>query len=485
MRSRFCTPGRHANAILFHGRRQSRRACHTAAERSLSAAARPILGNVDFVVSEAGGMQSIVHLDRARAQELVTGAERAAVIDGRGQLAFDRSDPLLAATHGRLTLTPPTGPDASRTAIGRYQTSLRLPGVRRLPLSIARELARHRGHLFIDDVASITDAVADALACHEGGCLSLAGLRSLSAAAAAALGRHGGDLFLNGVQTLRTSAARGLAHHRGRLSLDGLARLSSGAAAALALHGGDLTLDGLLVLPPRVARHLARYRGAMHFHGLTALSDGAAEALGGRQGHLCLKNVRHLSPRQAQGLASHTGELHLYEVAVTDDVAEALGRHEGALLIHVPDDLPHHRLEALLRHRGPLELSGIASLDDRRARALAAQPFWRGIEGLSYLGLGRVNRLTPAAAAILATHRAGGLALNGLRTLTADVARELVRHPLLALDCVERVSDEVAAILATHAGASLALRGITQIGAAALARLKDNPGIELSRRFYE
>ena len=79
---------------------------------------------------------------------------------------------------------------------------------------------------------------------------------------------------------------------------------------------------------------------------------------------------------------------------------------------------------------------------------------------------------------------AGGLALNGLRTLTADVARELIRHPLLALDCVERVTDEVAAILATHAGVTLALRGITQIGAAALARLKDNPGIELSRRLY-
>ncbi|MFN6191967.1 MAG: hypothetical protein ACK48S_13715 [Planctomycetia bacterium] len=223
----------------------------------------------------------------------------------------------------------------------------------------------------------------------------------------------------------------------------------------------------------------------MHCRGLSALSDGAAEALGGRQVHHRLKNVRHLSPRQAQRLASHTGELHLYEVAVTDGLADALGRHEGALLIHVPDALPHHRLEALLQHRGPLELSGIATLDERRARALAAQPLWRGIEGLSYLGLGRVNRLTPAASANLATHRAVGLALNGLRTLTADVARELVRHPLLALDCVERVSDEVAAVLATHAGVTLAVRGITQIGAAALARLKDNPGIELSGRFYE
>ncbi len=223
----------------------------------------------------------------------------------------------------------------------------------------------------------------------------------------------------------------------------------------------------------------------MHLHGLTALSDGAAAALGAREGHLCLKQVRHLSPRQARCLASHRGELHLPAVDVTDDVAEALGGHAGALLIHVPDGLPHHRLEALLRHRGPLELNGLASLDERRARALAAQPCCRGITGLSYLGLGSVTRLTPAVAAILATHRAGGLALNGLRTLTADVARALVRHPLLALDCVERLTDDVAAILATHGGVTLALRGITQIGPAALARLKNNPGIELSRRFYE
>jgi hypothetical protein len=116
---------------------------------------------------------------------------------------------------------------------------------------------------------------------------------------------------------------------------------------------------------------------------------------------------------------------------------------------------------------------------------LAAQRFCRGIAGLSYLGLGSVTRLTPAGAAILATHRAGGLALNGLRTLTADVARELVRHPLLALDRVERVTDDVAAILATHTGVTLALRGITQISPAARGRLADNPGIELPRRFYE
>jgi len=61
-------------------------------------------------------------------------------------------------------------------------------------------------------------------------------------------------------------------------------------------------------------------------------------------------------------------------------------------------------------------------------------------------------------AATLATHTAGTLSLDGPTAITPDVARELVRHPLLALDGLVHVSDGVAEILATHAGASPSLR---------------------------
>jgi hypothetical protein len=72
------------------------------------------------------------------------------------------------------------------------------------------------------------------------------------------------------------------------------------------------------------------------------------------------------------------------------------------------------------------------------------------------------------------------LALNNLTDLTEDVARELVKHPMLSLDRLTRVSDEVASILATHAGAVLSLRGLKEASPKAIARLKATPSVELS-----
>ena len=181
-------------------------------------------------------------------------------------------------------------------------------------------------------------------------------------------------------------------------------------------------------------------------------------------------------------LAGHRGELQLPAVQVDDAVAESLGRHRGSLLIHVPADVPMHRLEALVRHQGPLEISGLVTLDERRARVLAAQSGLGGIRGLSCLFIDRVNRITPAVAAILATHTAGGLAINDLTELSEEAAAELVKHPILSLDRLVRVSDRVAAILATHAGVTLSLRGLKEASGPAIARLKATPSVELSRR---
>lgn len=163
-------------------------------------------------------------------------------------------------------------------------------------------------------------------------------------------------------------------------------------------------------------------------------------------------------------------------------MAESLGRHEGSLFIRVVDDIPLPRLHALVQHRGPLESAGLTRLDESRAVVLAAQPGYRGFEGLSGLFIGGVTAITPAVAAILATHRAGGLALNGIRQLAEDVARERVWHPLLALDRVETLTDRVASILATHTGVTLSLRGLRSVSPAALAKLHASASIELPRR---
>jgi hypothetical protein len=77
------------------------------------------------------------------------------------------------------------------------------------------------------------------------------------------------------------------------------------------------------------------------------------------------------------------------------------------------------------------------------------------------------------------------MALCGIRSVTEDVARELVKHPLVALDRVTSVTDRVAAILATHAGASLSLLGLEHASPWGLAKLRENIGIMLPRRLRE
>lgn len=195
--------------------------------------------------------------------------------------------------------------------------------------------------------------------------------------------------------------------------------------------------------------------------------------------------MRWLEPAHAAALARHRGPLHLYAVEVTDAVAECLGRHSGALMIGVPDEVPIGRLAALVQHRGPLALNGLRTLDEPRAAVLAAQPSVHGVAGLSGLFIDHVERITPAGAAILSGHRAGGLSLRGLRVLTEDVARALVRHPNLALDGLRSLTDRTAAILAAHEGVSLSLLSLEHVSGGALASLAENPGIDLPRRLRE
>jgi hypothetical protein len=113
---------------------------------------------------------------------------------------------------------------------------------------------------------------------------------------------------------------------------------------------------------------------------------------------------------------------------------------------------------------------------------LAARRSPDGIRGLAGLFISDVAAITPAVAAILATYEAGELAFCGLESLAEDVARELVKHPLLALDRVQRVSDRIAKILAGYAGASLSLRSPVEASPAAFAALRSNPAIFLTPR---
>lgn len=244
-------------------------------------------------------------------------------------------------------------------------------------------------------------------------------------------------------------------------------------------------LDGLVRLHGRVAAHLAHHRGKLHLHGLAGLSDAVAEAFGRREGFLCLKSLQTLPASHARLLATHKGPLFLGSLELDDSAAEFLGQHEGSLSLTVQDDLSIRGLEGILRHSGPLTLAGLETIDEPRAHVLAKQPVPQGLAGLSALFLDDVEEVSPRIAGILATHRAGGLSLKGVCELTEETAQALVPHPMLCLDGVSSISDGVAKILGRYEGATLSLKGLRTVSTSGLAKLRDNPAIELPRRFYE
>lgn len=422
----------------------------------------------------------IRHLDAVRARELVALFRRLIPATGLS-VACGSLDPIAAATRGEASLER-SPVDAAEGIIGHYATHLYLHELLRLPLSVARQLVQHRGHLYLDKLTTITDTTADELGKHTGGGLSLNNLRRLSSAAAWSLGRHDGELSLNRLRRLDDTVARGLAQHDNQLYLWGMKHLSPSAAAALAYHRGDLFLEGLTRLPGRVATHLARHCGKLHLHGIAHLKEAAARALGRRTGHLCLRGLKSPSPTEAQLLSTHRGPLYLNAVEITDAVAQALGHHKGSLSLSPPGGIRDHHLASLIQHVGPLSLGGLKKVDQRTATILASQQGPRGIAGLSGLYLNDVEHVAPPVAAILATHRAGELSLNGMALLTEETARELVRHPLLTLDGVASVTDRVAGILASHAGGTLSLKGLRNVSPSGLAKLRQNPGIELPRQ---
>lgn len=216
-----------------------------------------------------------------------------------------------------------------------------------------------------------------------------------------------------------------------------LGRLGTGTAEGIIGHyATHLYLHEVIRLPLSVARQFAQHRGhlyldKLHLHGITQLNEAAAHALGSRIGHLCLRGLRSLSPTEAQLLSEHRCPLYLNAVEITDAVVHSLGQHQGSLSLSPPRGISDHRLASLIQHVGPLSLGGLQKRNRRTARILESQQGPRGIAGLSGLFVNDVEHVTPPVAAILATHRAGELSLNGITLLTEETARELVRHPLV------------------------------------------------------
>lgn len=180
------------------------------------------------------------------------------------------------------------------TAVAKALANLRgdidLRGLTQLSDEAAEALSRHQGELDLSGLSALSEPAAAALARHMGG-VHLRGLAELPdspghVALAGALARRDGLIRLDNLKSLPDRVAAALAKNAGALYLPGLTRLPDSPshlalASALARQHTDVDLNKLKILPENIAIALASCRRGLYLQSVAALSDPAAFALAG------------------------------------------------------------------------------------------------------------------------------------------------------------------------------------------------------------
>ena len=226
----------------------------------------------------------------------------------------------------------------------------------------------------------------------------------------------------------------------GRLLLNGLTILSDDAAKELARQDGWLALNGLKTLSKEAAGAFRQHKGYLHLDGLTTITDEAAKALAGHAGELSLNGLVTLSDEAARAFAQHRGgRLFLKGLTtLSGEAAKALALRKGG---------------------GPMYLDGLTTLSVEAAAALTDGPNWDG-------RLPAIKTVTADVAKALAK-RQHGLSMEGLTTLSDEVAKILSPNRLTKLNNLTALSPEAARALAItrndHNHAPLFLDGLTSL----------------------
>lgn len=216
------------------------------------------------------------------------------------------------------------------------------------------------------------------------------------------------------------------------LELPQITALAPELTTPLAGYAGVVTLPAITTLSLPTAQALAEFgtddwAAAVEFPGVTQLDPEAASAIANCPALLVFPNLERLSLEAAAGLARHQGIGIVLGglAAVPDDVAAALAETASLQGLLLPD---------------------LMALDSAAlARRLTRQ---------DHVFLPKIKLLSPAIAAALRGSDGGELALPGLESLPAEVARQLVGggYFWLVFGCGKSLSPEVAAILASHPG---------------------------------
>jgi len=117
---------------------------------------------------------------------------------------------------------------------------------------------------------------------------------------------------------------------------------------------------------------------------------------------------------------------------------------------------------------GRLLLNGLKTISPEVAKELARHEGW--------LSLGGLATLSDETAEALVAHK-GYLHLDGLKKISDQAAQALARHNgELFLNGLTSISDEVAKALAQHRGGQLSLKGLTRLSSEAAKALAQRNG---------
>jgi hypothetical protein len=241
-------------------------------------------------------------------------------------------------------------------------------------------------------------------------------------------------LELDRLKLLADDEADVVAGYEGSVSLNGLSTLSDHAAMALSRHTGEwLSLDGVTTLSTAAADALAGYNGVLGLNSLATLTSGAlATRLVSKITTDQVESQKRLLDSWQEEIPpwSHFGEVALPAVTeLSPEAAHAIVEGIRAVANEYPDLM----IDAE-RGNGSLELNGLRSLSAEVARELARHG--------GYLGLRGVTVLSAAAAEALAGIGEHTLDLSGLHEMADDVAEALAKHKgRLVLKGLERWSD--------------------------------------------
>jgi len=287
-------------------------------------------------------------------------------------------------------------------------------------------------------------------------------------------------------------------HFADFLELPGVTELDQPQVQAFAGYDGVVTLPDITALTPRTAAALATFGdtswgAAVELPGVGEIAPAAAAALSECAGLIALPHLRELSAGSARALAKHEG-IGLMLGGLTTlpaEVASALAETQSMQGLLLPDleTLDSEPLARRLARQDNVFLPRVAELGVPIAKALRgneggllALPHLAEVTpelarelsdaGYYWLTLGGADKLSPEAAAILATHK-GQLTLTGRLACSAAAAARLAAHEgLLSLPHLPEMPVDVARALAPHEG-HLELGSVTRLTpevAAALAR---------------